>query len=77
MSECEWNPTEHRPAFDTDAPHGESVLCVGVDGKWHLCESCAALPEFSRYRIRRRLRRRVPPRVKRRANRQEKLTTKR
>lgn len=70
MADCEWNPSEHRPAFEGDPIHGEAVWSVGVDGKWHLCERCAALPEFSRYRNRRRLTRRRPPRVKRRANRQ-------
>ena len=70
MANCEWNPTEKRPAFEGDPSHGEAKLAVGVDGKWHLCESCAALPEFARYRKRRPLFRRTPPRVKRRANRQ-------
>ena len=70
MSDCEWNPTEKRAAFNDDPAHGEAVWSVGVDGKWHLCESCAALPEFARYRNRQRLNRRVPARVKRKANRQ-------
>lgn len=70
MSDCEWNPAEKRPAFDSDAPHAEAVWSVGVDGKWHLCDGCASAPEFARYRKRIRLTRRRPPRVKRRANRQ-------
>lgn len=69
MSDCEWNPIAKRPAFEHDAPHAEAVWAVGVDGRWHLCDGCAALPEFARYRKRRKLFRRAPPRVKRRANR--------
>lgn len=70
MADCEWNPAEKRPAFADDASHGEAVWSIGCDGKWHLCEECAALPEFARYRNRALLRRRVPPRAQRRANRQ-------
>ena len=70
MSDCEWNPTEHRPAFDTDPPHGEAKVAVGSDGKWFLCESCAALTEFKRFTRRRMLWRRSPARVVRRMNRQ-------
>jgi hypothetical protein len=75
MSECEWNPEQHRPAFDDDPPHGEATQVVGVDGKWHLCDGCAALPEFARYRRRSPLHRRRPPRTKRQANRQAKWAT--
>jgi hypothetical protein len=57
---CEWDPVRGEPANYFD--HGEwvehlgcdnqSTLSVGANGKWHLCESCAALPEFKRYRKR-------------------------
>lgn len=70
MSECEWNPAENRAAFNDDPPHGEATLSVGVDGKWHLCASCAALPAFARYRNRRELTRRLPARTVRRAHRE-------
>jgi hypothetical protein len=75
VAECEWNPAENRPAFDDDPPHGEATQVIGVDGKWHLCDGCATLPEFARYRKRSGLARRVPLRVKRRANRQAQATT--
>jgi hypothetical protein len=75
VATCEWNPAEKRPAFDDDPPHGEATQVVGVDGKWHLCDGCASLPEFARYRKRSTLKRRVPPRVKRRANRQAQATS--
>lgn len=67
---CEWNPIANRAAFIDDPPHGEATLSVGVDGKWHLCEQCAQLPAFSRYRVRRLLHRRRPERVQRKMNRQ-------
>jgi hypothetical protein len=70
MADCEWNPTENRPAFEDDPSHGEARLAVGVDGKWHLCEACAQLDRFARYRVRRPLWRRAPNRSKRRANRE-------
>jgi hypothetical protein len=70
VSDCEWNPTANRPAFNDDPPHGEAVWSVGVDGKWHLCDACAQLPAFARYRRRAMLHRRHPPRKQRRANRE-------
>lgn len=69
MSDCEWNPTENRPAFEDDPPHGEATMMVGVDGRWHLCASCAESGAFKRYRVRRSLTRRRPARVVRRRNR--------
>ena len=71
MADCEWNPAENRPAYESDTSHGEAIWRVGVDSKWLLCERCAALPAFARYRKRVRLTRRVLTRVKRRRNRQE------
>ena len=70
MADCEWNPTENRPAFESDASHGEAVWSVGSTVNWHLCESCASSPAFARYTRRTRLKRRLPPRVQRRANRE-------
>jgi hypothetical protein len=70
MSDCEWNPAENRPAFEGDPSHGEAVMMVGVDGKWHLCASCASSETFKRYRVRRPLTRRRPARVQRRRNRE-------
>lgn len=73
MSTCEWNPSEDRPAFEDDEPHGQSVMMVGASGQWHLCASCAQLPRFSRY-VKRPLRRMVPDRTVRRIRREEALT---
>ena len=70
MSDCEWNPAENRPAFEGDTSHGEATTMVGVDGKWHLCASCASSEAFKRYRVRRPLTRRRPARVRRRRNRE-------
>lgn len=51
MSECEWYPEEMRLSRSDDKPHGEAAYIVGV-GKcnYHLCESCAKLKTFSRYK---------------------------
>jgi len=52
-SACEWNPVTSEPAKEGDVPHAAAVVSVGADGRWHLCESCAALPKFKRLRVRR------------------------
>jgi hypothetical protein len=70
MADCEWNPTADREAFEGDPPHGEATVMVGADGKYHLCDACARLPRFARYRVRRPLGRRVPERVQRKQNRE-------
>lgn len=70
MSTCEWNPTANRPSFDTDTPHGDATQAVGIDGKWLLCDACAASATFKRYRNRRQLYRKGRTRVVRRAHRQ-------
>lgn len=56
MSKCEYNPVNKGPAI-SDAPgncENEATLSIG-DGKWHLCDSCALLSEFNRFKIRRSL----------------------
>lgn len=59
---CFWNPKKNQPAYftnqktgDTDGCQNEAVLCIGSKTVWHLCESCAALPAFKRFRSRHRL----------------------
>jgi hypothetical protein len=56
---CEWDPVHDRPAAhvvaDDPTQHAEAVWSVGVRPSWHLCESCAALPRFKRFRRRSRL----------------------
>lgn len=64
MEICEWNPKTHHPAmiqYSARLPKegqrigctNEAVLSVGTGQfNFHLCESCAALPEFKRKRKR-------------------------
>ena len=55
---CEWNPTlscaASEPERFTDCQN-DAVISLGQTGAWHLCESCAALPRFARYRKRSRI----------------------
>lgn len=57
-SPCEWDPERNDKARSIDEAHAEATISVGANGQWHLCESCAALPEFKRFRKRTRLRQR-------------------
>jgi hypothetical protein len=56
-SDCEWNPAAGRAALSNDPPHAEATVSVGAKGVWHLCATCAALPRFEIYRVRKPLRR--------------------
>lgn len=51
---CEYNPLKKRSAYE-DEVHAQAALIVGADGRWRLCESCAKLPEFKRYRNRKKI----------------------
>lgn len=42
---CEWNPDEKRAAYSNEC-HAAAEFIVGANGKWRLCATCAALPEF-------------------------------
>lgn len=58
MSECEYNPVTHGPACLPPLPgdcKNEADLMVGAKGEWHICATCAALPEFKKFRVRRPL----------------------
>lgn len=48
---CEYNPDEKRAAWENEV-HAQADFVVGANGQWRLCASCAALPEFKRYRKR-------------------------
>lgn len=51
---------QRKPNHRLRPKHREFVRqlpCLGAQGQWHLCERCAALPEFDRYRTRKPLRR--------------------
>lgn len=62
---CEWDPTAGRAAREvrtTDAVlrlgcTSRIEVVVGSAGQWRLCRSCAALPMFRRYRVRREVKR--------------------
>lgn len=49
MERCEWNPTASRGRYENEAEcSNNATICVGQNGKWHLCESCSKLPVFKR-----------------------------
>ncbi len=54
MSTCEWDPERDRLAqvLSPDIELGcknQATTSIG-NGAYHMCDSCAALPRFSRYR---------------------------
>jgi hypothetical protein len=51
---CEYNPDQKRAAYDNEV-HAQAEFIVGSNGKWRLCASCASLPEFKKYSVRRRI----------------------
>ena len=50
---CEYNPAARRASHCTEH-HAVATTIVGANGKWRLCDSCAALPEFRRFRSRKK-----------------------
>jgi len=55
MSDCEWDPMLGEPAKVGRGCPNKAALSVGAHGEWHLCRSCAALPRFKRYKVRKPL----------------------
>lgn len=49
---CEYDPARQAAAYEGEGCANVTSVCLGTGGKWHLCASCAALPEFNRYRVR-------------------------
>lgn len=52
---CEWNPVDGREAQIGDDPGACRRIArvyLGANGAWHLCEKCAALPNFKRFKAR-------------------------
>jgi len=52
---CEWNPKFGGPSSDPIAwgdCENQATVCLGRTTSWHLCDSCAALPEFKRFKVR-------------------------
>lgn len=60
---CEFNPVANNASYggamEGDCEN-EATVCLGTNPSWHVCDSCAALPRFSRYRRRVPLRRAQP-----------------
>lgn len=53
---CFYVPEKKRAAY-WDEVHAKATWIVGFRGKWRLCDSCAALPEFKKYRKRKKIER--------------------
>lgn len=49
---CDWDPEKNAEAYSGEGCPNEAVLSVGSKDDWWLCEECAALPAFSRYKRR-------------------------
>lgn len=60
---CDYNPLRKEAGYggkvEGDCPN-EATVSLGVKPNWHLCESCASLPAFKRFRRRAPLRRAQP-----------------
>lgn len=53
MSQCEWDPDLKKPARAESGCKRSAVFGVGTGrNNFHLCESCAALPRFKRFKKR-------------------------
>lgn len=62
MELCEWDPERNQLALEATCRDGrlrlgcpnEATVSVGHNGiwLWHLCKSCAALPRFKRFKVR-------------------------
>jgi hypothetical protein len=57
---CEWDPERSMPACEVGGKYysgckNEANQSVGRAENWHLCDSCAALPRFKKFRYRVRL----------------------
>lgn len=49
---CDWNPSKERGLWIEEEPHFVAEVMVGAGGKFRLCQKCAALPRFKKYRKR-------------------------
>lgn len=53
---CEWDPKKGEPAVIRGKVRvgclNEATLVVGHNGRWFLCDSCAKLPAFNRFKVR-------------------------
>lgn len=51
---CEYNSKEQRTAYPGEE-HSEAEWLLGYKGQWRLCSKCAALPEFSHFKLRKKI----------------------
>ena len=52
---CEYNPVAGNASYGGQMEGdclNEATVCLGNNPSWHLCESCAGLPRFKRFRRR-------------------------
>ncbi len=50
---CEWNPKKQRGAYMDEQPHAKATMTVGSSrSNWFVCDECAKLPVFKRFRTR-------------------------
>jgi hypothetical protein len=50
METCEWNPATNGPANLRETGNCTNQATVSVSSNFHLCERCAALPKFKRFK---------------------------
>jgi hypothetical protein len=51
---CEYNPVEKRACFEHEV-HANADCIIGHNGHWRLCDSCANLSEFKKFKIRKKI----------------------
>jgi hypothetical protein len=55
---CQWNPeiNDLNKGFMSGWEHHvKATWIIGANGKWRLCDGCAALPKFKRFTVRKRI----------------------
>lgn len=58
---CEWDQMTCSAAND-DSHHSmytPAEWLLGANGAWRLCDGCATLPQFARFRVRKKIERKV------------------
>ncbi len=51
---CEYSPERGDAAYEHEV-HASATVIVGANGRWRLCDQCAALPKFNRFKVRTRI----------------------
>jgi hypothetical protein len=52
---CEWDPEAGQGRYEGEGCPNPATVAVRHQGIWRLCDSCAALPRFKRYKVLRRV----------------------